>query len=149
VKAVTNSLIALVAVAACARGPEVAIVAPDGSVRAVVKVELADTPATREMGLMYRRELAVDAGMLFVFPAPLAASFWMKNTPLPLDMIFADATGRVIGMVEGAEPFSERTVGVQGLSKYVLEVNAGAGARIGVRPGDRLDFRGFTPEARD
>ncbi len=148
-RAVTNFLLVLVAMAGCARGPEVAIVAPDGAVRAVVKVELADTPATREIGLMYRRELAADAGMLFVFPTPLAASFWMKNTPLALDMIFADATGRVIGLVEKAEPFSERAVGVEGLSKYVLEVSAGTAARIGVRPGDRLDFRGFMPGARE
>lgn len=133
----------------CSRGPEVAIVAPNGKARAVITVEIADTPATRERGLMNRRELAADAGLLFVFPVAIQASFWMKNTPMPLDMIFADSAGRIIGIVENAEPFSQRPREVQGLSQYVLEVNGGVAARLGIRAGDRLDFRGFTPKARD
>jgi len=140
---------ALASAAACSRRPEVAILAPNGKARAVITVEIADTPATRERGLMNRRELAADAGMLFVFPVAVQASFWMKNTPIPLDMVFADSAGRIIGIVENAEPFSQRPREVQGLSQYVLEVNGGGAARLGIRAGDRLDFRGFTPNPRD
>lgn len=140
---------AFASAAGCSRGAEVAIVAPDGKVRAVICIEIAANSETRAMGLMYRDELAPDSGMLFVFPERRVVSFWMKNTPIPLDMIFADSAGRIIGIVENAEPFSERPREVQGLSQYVLEVNGGVAARLGIRAGDRLDFRGSTPKARD
>src|SRR5580704_5899754 len=92
---------------ACEHGNRVAIVAPDGSTRATVKIELADTPQSQELGLMYRDSLPSDAGMLFVFPNSSHLVFWMKNTRIPLDMLFADSHRRVIGIVANAEPFSE------------------------------------------
>jgi len=134
--------------AACAGGPRVALNAPDGAVRAVVKVEIADTTAARELGLMYRNHLAEDAGMIFVFPAPDRLSFWMKNTEIPLDMIFADASGKIVGIVENAVPYSEKPLGVDTASLYVLEVNGGFALRHNVTPGDTLKFRGFVPQGR-
>jgi len=137
----------LLAVAACERGPSVAIIAADGSTRATLKIEIADTDEKREFGLMYRDALTDDAGMLFVFPAPAHRMFWMKNTKIPLDMLFADASGRVIGIVANAEPYSKTPSGVPGDSLYVLEVNGGACRRLGINAGDRLEFIGFSPSA--
>lgn len=114
---------------------------------ASVKVEVADTSTTRQIGLMYRKHLASDAGMLFIFPKALPVRFWMKNTEIPLDMIFADGKRRIIGIVANAAPYSESLLAVEGDSKYVLEVNAGFCKRYRVRPGDYLEFRGFTPRA--
>ncbi len=137
------------AVAACADEPRVALNAPDGSSRAVVKVEVANTPSSRELGLMYRKHLDEDAGMIFVFPKAQPESFWMKNTILPLDMIFADEHGKVLGIVENAEPFSERSLSVDGDSLYVLEVNGGFSQRHHIKAGDQMKFLGFAPSAQE
>lgn len=137
------------AIAGCARDPETAIDAPDGAQRVAVRVELALTPARRELGLMYRNHMNENAGMLFVFPASQRLRFWMKNTEIPLDMIFADSSGRIVGIVANAEPYSERPVGPDADAQYVLEVNGGFCARHGVRVGDLLRFVGFEPHAAD
>ena len=137
------------AIAACADEPRVALTGSDDTPRAVLKVEVANTPSSRELGLMYRRHLNEDAGMIFVFPAAERQSFWMKNTILPLDMIFADAHGKILGIVENAEPFSERPLGVDGDSLFVLEVNGGFSWRHHVRAGDQMKFLGFVPSARE
>ena len=142
-------LLTAAALAACAQGPRVEIVAPDGAARATVSVEIADTQAARELGLMYRRHLDEHAGMIFVFAAPSHQRFWMKNTVIPLDMIFAGANGRIIGIVREAKPFTESIDAVEGDSQYVLEVNGGFCARYDVKPGDKLRFIGFRPRSQD
>ncbi len=105
-----------------------------------VDVELARTEPERRKGLMDRASLPEDAGMLFIFDAPEVLSFWMKNTLIPLDMIFIDDAGTIVGIVERAEPrtLTERTVGKP--SRYVLEVNGGWSKAHGVRAGDRVRF---------
>jgi uncharacterized membrane protein (UPF0127 family) len=133
------------ALAACDPAPQVAIVSADNSKRAAVKVEVADTPDARELGLMYRNHLDEDAGMLFVFPAPETSHFWMKNTVIPLDMLFADSGGKVLGIVANAQPYSEAMVGGFAGTLYVLEVNGGYAARHRIVAGDRLEFQGFSP----
>jgi len=133
------------ALAACDPTPQVAIVSGDNSRRAAVKVEIANTPEARELGLMYRNHLDDNAGMLFVFPGPNAAQFWMKNTAIPLDMLFADSNGKVLGIVANAQPYSEALLGGFGGTVYVLEVNAGYAAKHHVVTGDRLHFQGFNP----
>jgi uncharacterized protein len=130
---------------ACTGGPCITIVAPDGKALASVSVEIADNSHKRELGLMYRDHLDPESGMIFVFPAPDQQAFWMKNTHIPLDMIFADKDGRVLGTVTNAVPYSEKSVGVQGLSLYVLEVNGGFAAKHSIVVGDRLEFTGFDP----
>jgi hypothetical protein len=143
---VTWIAIALMPVlAACDPTPQVAIVSADNSKRAAVKVEIADTPDARQLGLMYRNHLDEDAGMLFVFASPSDTHFWMKNTVIPLDMLFADVHGKVVGIVANARPYSEAMVGGFGGTLYVLEVNGGYAARHGVVAGDHLEFRGFSP----
>jgi uncharacterized protein len=136
-------------IAACADGPRVRLSDADGSSKAVVRIEIADTAQARELGLMYRQHLADDAGMLFVFGQPQHLTFWMKNTVIPLDMIFAGADGTVVGIIANAEPFSERQLSVPGVSQYVLEVNGGFAQRHGIKPGDKLQFLGFSPKAAD
>jgi uncharacterized membrane protein (UPF0127 family) len=132
-----------------ADAPRVEIIAADGSALATVQVEIADTEGKREFGLMYRRHLEEDAGMIFVFDHPQRLTFWMKHTEIPLDMIFADANGRIIGIVANAVPFSERQLSVAGDSQYVLEVNGGFCKRHRIESGVRLKFAGFTPRAKD
>jgi hypothetical protein len=73
----------------------------------------------------------------------------MHNTVIPLDMLFADSGGRVIGIVANAEPFSDKAVGVEGGSEYVLEVNGGFCAKNGIKAGDRFNFSGFAPRASE
>jgi uncharacterized membrane protein (UPF0127 family) len=105
-----------------------------------VRVELALTADKHERGLMYRQSLAADAGMLFVFPESEIHSFWMKNTPLPLDMIFIDDDREIVGIVEKAVPFSTTNRSVAGASRYVLEVNGGFAAEHGVKAGQTVDL---------
>jgi uncharacterized membrane protein (UPF0127 family) len=142
----------MVGLTQCAHAPDgarVAIVGPDNQVRATVNVELAQTGPQRERGLMYRSALPANSGMLFIFKAPVHASFWMHNTQIPLDMIFAASDRRVIGIIPDAEPYSDAPLEVAGISQYVLEVNGGFCQRHGVKVGDRLEFYGFSPNPAD
>ncbi|WP_135447270.1 MULTISPECIES: DUF192 domain-containing protein [Tabrizicola] len=101
-------------------------------------VELADDPAERARGLMFRERLDPAAGMLFVYETPLRAQFWMKNTLIPLDMIFADAAGRVTRVHANAIPGDLTPIdGGEGVV-YVLEINGGLAARLGIAPGAEL-----------
>lgn len=103
-----------------------------------VMAEIAATVPARTRGLMWRTKLADTEGMLFIFPVTQRLSFWMRNTLIPLDMIFADETGRIVGVVENAPPqtFDSRGPGEPG--KYVLEVPAGWCAKRGVKAGGKL-----------
>jgi uncharacterized membrane protein (UPF0127 family) len=130
---------------ACRADPRVIITTADGRDLAV-SVEIADTPAKREFGLQYRRELAPDRGMIFLFPRESMLSFWMKNTPLPLDMIFIGHDLRIVGIVADTTPFSLDARSVSAPSRFVLEVNAGYSRRHGIKPGDRVRFENFSPD---
>lgn len=111
-------------------GPYVDLVGPtDRSVR--VYVEVADTPELRERGLMYRTELDADKGMIFLWAAADIHAFWMKNTYIPLDMMFIHKHN-VVGIVENAEPQTETPRFVDAPSDAVLEVPAGTAARHGI-----------------
>lgn len=126
--------------------PVVTVVTADKS-RFDVRVELAQNDEERARGLMYRRSLGVNEGMLFIFPDETVLSFWMRNTYLPLDMLFIRADGTIAGIVENAEPETEtpRTIGQP--SRYVLEVNAGWARRNGVKAGDRVELQGAISQA--
>ena len=101
-------------------------------------VELADTPEKRAYGLMNRPVLAPDAGMLFIYEQPAPASFWMKNTLIPLDIIFADEKGGVITVQANAIPGDLTPLYGGDAVKFVLEINAGLAARSGIAPGSQL-----------
>ena len=101
-------------------------------------VDVADEPQERSLGLMNRESLPRSAGMLFVYERPQRAVFWMKNTLIPLDMIFMDETGTVTRVHENAIPHDETGIdGGQGV-QYVLEINAGLAGRLGIAPGTEL-----------
>lgn len=101
-------------------------------------VEIADSEAERSTGLMFREKMPASAGMLFVYDQPKHAFFWMKNTPLPLDMVFADATGLVTAVHSNAVPLDETPIdGGPGVA-VVLEINAGLAKRMGIAPGSVL-----------
>jgi uncharacterized membrane protein (UPF0127 family) len=138
--------VTVISVAACQAEPRVSIVSSDGR-EVGFQVEIAATPAERERGLQYRRELSQDRGMIFLFPREEPLSFWMKNTPIPLDMIFINAERRIVGIVESAPPFSLDSRSVSGKSQYVLEINGGLSRRYGFKSGDRVRFEGFEPAA--
>ncbi len=133
-------LLGALRVAACASEPRVILHTAEGDV--AVAVEVAATPERQSLGLMYRKDLAPDAGMLFVFAESREHTFWMKNTPLALDMIFIGDDRRVVGIVKDAVPFTTTPRSVGAPSRYVLEVHAGFSARHGVRPGDRVSLEG-------
>jgi len=109
--------------------------------RHLINAEIADTPETRATGLMFRRSLDADAGMLFIYDTPQNITMWMRNTYISLDMIFADARGRIIRIARNTEPFSTDIIAAGGLAKVVLEVPAGTARRLKLKPGDRLEHR--------
>lgn len=106
------------------------------------RVELARSEPEREKGLMYRERMDADAGMLFVFERPAPLTFWMKNTFIPLDMIFIGADRHIVGIVENAEPRTLSARRVDGLSEYVLEINGGLSAKLGIHAGEAVSFTG-------
>ena len=101
-------------------------------------VEVADTAAEREKGLMFRQSMASSAGMLFVYPAPQHAYFWMKNTLIPLDMVFVDATGRVNAVQSDAVPGDLTPIDGGADVAFVLEINAGLSRAMGIAPGAQM-----------
>jgi len=102
------------------------------------KVELAKTPAQMTQGLMFRTSLAPDAGMLFDYQQPTAATMWMRNTLIPLDMLFVDAQGRIVNIHERAVPQSLDVIAAAEPVRAVIELNGGTAARLGIEPGDRV-----------
>lgn len=106
-------------------------------------IELATTDQQRILGLMYRRSLAADAGMLFLYDRPQPVLMWMKNTFVPLDMIFIGPDGRVYRIERHAEPFSTEVISSEGDVQGILEVNAGTADAIGLKAGDEVIFPGL------
>lgn len=104
-------------------------------------VELALTPADRSTGLMNRQSMPATHGMLFRFDRTRQVLMWMKNTPLPLDMVFINEAGVVAGIAADTTPFSEAIVPSPGPVRYVLELNAGTAAHTGIRAGDKVRHR--------
>ncbi len=126
--------------AAVAAATPTVVALPAGQPEARVRVSLAKTDEERRRGLMYVQNLPPDDGMLFVFDADADQAFWMKNTLIPLDMIFIKADLTVAGVVANAKPLSLDPRGVGQPSRYVLEVNGGWAAQHGVVAGTKVRF---------
>ncbi len=109
------------------------------------KVEVADTDAERERGLMQRRSMPADHGMLFDFKMEEPLAMWMKNTYIPLDMVFVTRGGLVTNIAADAKPMSQEIIPSGGPVYAVIELNAGSARRIGLAPGDRVRHRLFLP----
>jgi len=100
------------------------------------KVEIAGDHASQEKGLMFRKKMAADAGMLFDFHQTVMTTFWMKNTILPLDIIFLRSDGAISSIAANAVPFSEAPIPSSEPVRAVLELNAGRAKSLGLAPGD-------------
>ncbi len=131
------------AVAATAQEAERLSIATKAGDRHVFQVEVARTPDQRAQGLMYRRSMPADHGMLFDFERVEPVSMWMQNTYLPLDMLFIRPDGTIARIAANTEPLSTRTIPSGEPVLAVLELNAGAAARLGIRPGDRVEHTLF------
>jgi uncharacterized protein len=111
----------------------------------IFQVEIANDEGSRERGLMYRRYMPAARGMLFEFDADQPVSFWMKNTYIPLDMVFISPKGLVTRIVSNAEPLSEAIIPSGAPCIGVLEVNGGVAAGIGLKAGDVVRHPFFKP----
>ncbi|WP_371743886.1 DUF192 domain-containing protein [Mangrovicoccus sp. HB161399] len=115
--------------------------------QASFSVEMAVTPQERNLGLMNRESLPATAGMLFVFNPPRSVSFWMRNTLIPLDMIFLDRQGVVQGIHENAVPLDETPIPGGDRIFAVLEINGGLSEELGIAPGSQMRHPVFGPSA--
>ncbi len=103
------------------------------------RMEVAADDASRELGLMHRLHLANDAGMLFDFHGSVMTAFWMKDTPLPLDMLFVRADGTISTIAANAVPFSTKEIYSAEPIRAVLEISGGLSKTLGIAPGDRVE----------
>lgn len=107
------------------------------------RVEIADDDAERQHGLMYRTSLPDMHGMLFIFPQAKPQAFWMRNTYMPLDIIYIGADGAIVSIQANARPFDETALPSEGPAIGVLEIYGGKAAELGIKPGDRVRHRMF------
>jgi hypothetical protein len=110
-----------------------------GDRRIVFETEVANTPQAQARGMMFRTEMADDEAMLFPSERPMQRNFWMKNTPLPLDIIFIGVDGRISNIEKGV-PYELESVGSDGLASAVLEIRGGLSEELGIVPGDRVVY---------
>ena len=132
-------LLVLIAGAAYAQAFENLSIATIAGQRQSFKVEVARNDADRAQGLMFRRSMPADQGMLFDFGRVEPVSMWMQNTYLPLDMLFIRADGTIARIAANTEPLSTRTISSGEPVLSVLELNAGTAAKLGIKPGDRVE----------
>ncbi|WP_347304065.1 DUF192 domain-containing protein [Croceibacterium sp. TMG7-5b_MA50] len=104
------------------------------------RVEVAETNEAQARGLMFRTEMGADEGMIFPYRAPQQLSFWMRNTVLPLDLVFIGADRKVLNVVANAQPYSEEQLLSDGPAIAVLELNGGRAAELGIGPGATVEW---------
>ncbi len=126
-----------------AQALETLSIATQGGQKQTFKVEVARNDADRAQGLMFRRSMPADQGMLFDFVRVEPVSMWMQNTYLPLDMLFIRADGTIARIAANTEPLSTRTIPSGEPVLAVLELNAGTAAKLGIKPGDRVEHPVF------
>lgn len=121
---------------------------PTGVVSEPFTMEVAATPAERGKGLMFRKSLGANEGMIFLFDQQRRQSFWMKNTVISLDMLFVSSDWKVVGILKDVPPLTEEPRFVSAPSQYVLEFAAGTAARIGLVEGASVTISGTLPAIR-
>lgn len=141
------AVIGLVSMPLAACSDESKLILHTGEASHTFTVELVDTPETRAQGLMYRQELADDAGMLFDFLEERQVSFWMRNTYIPLDMIFIGADGEVKTIHVNARPHDPTSIPSQVPVQFVLEIPGGRSVELGLEPGDRVEHARIKPKS--
>jgi uncharacterized protein len=125
--------------------PTADIQVESGNLTHSFKVWISATPERHEQGLMYVKHLDPRRGMLFLFDTPYLASFWMKNTYIPLDLLFIAPDGRVIRIAENATPLSLEPISAMGTTLGVLELAGGTCSKLGIKPGARVRHPQFEP----
>ncbi|AXG72306.1 hypothetical protein KORDIASMS9_04577 [Kordia sp. SMS9] len=113
----------------------------DGTTIATLNIEFAETNYERETGLMYRKSMDNNQAMLFIFDSSLPRSFYMRNTYIPLDIIYLDEHKKIVSIQENAQPLNEEGLPSEKPAMYVLEVNAGLTAKWSLEAGDRMTFQ--------
>jgi uncharacterized membrane protein (UPF0127 family) len=157
----TFALAALLAFAACSQGgpdatakpsPAAPAVHPESGLRVIplkvksagrahaFRVEVATTPQEQAKGLMFRTKMGADEGMIFVNDPPRRAAFWMRNTVIPLDIIFIGTDHRILNIAADAVPYDERPLPSAGVTSGVLELNGGRAAQLGIKAGDKVSW---------
>lgn len=154
VTAVRSALVGavIIAVSACSSSEalptvELTVSTPTGAVSPVFRMEVAATQASRSKGLMFRKELGAEEGMIFLFGSERRQAFWMKNTLIPLDIVFVSSDWRVVGVLHDVPPLTESPRSVPTPSQYVLEFAAGTAARLGLQEGATVTILGDLPGA--
>ena len=137
--------------AGCAASAQAPVVYPKGELfietaagqRYRFDIEVAESAEQHARGLMFRESMPIDAGMLFVYPDERPVAMWMRNTLIPLDMVFIAGDGRIVRVHERATPLSTATIPSGHPVRAVLELNGGTAARFGIRAGDRVVHPAF------
>lgn len=133
--------------AACASSTEeqatgtLEFIGGDGQVIRTIQIDIAATDAQRQRGLMDRRDLSLQEGMLFLFPAPDSQSFWMRNTYIPLDIMFVGADRRIVNIAKRTTPLSDDYIRSTGPAQYVVEVRGGFSDRFGIDESVRIRWQ--------
>lgn len=125
---------------------ELDFVRSNGEIIRTIDVEFAEDDEARGTGLMHRRQLSLSQGMLFVFPAPESLSFWMANTPIPLDIIFVGADSGIINIAKSTTPLSREFIRSTDLAQYVVEVRGGFSDRFGINTTAKVRWRKTEPQ---
>ena len=125
---------------AVSRLPVIPLTVISGSSQHRFRVEVARTEAEQERGLMFRTSMGADEGMIFPMQPPRNTAFWMKNTVLPLDIIFIGRDRRILNIAANAVPYDETPLPSAGAASGVLELNGGRAAALGIKPGDKVDW---------
>lgn len=120
--------------------PVIALAVVSGKARHAFRVEVARSGAQQARGLMFRTQMGADEGMIFPMEPPRDAAFWMKNTVIPLDIIFIGTDRRILNIAANTVPYSEAPLPSAGKVSAVLELNGGRAAALGIGPGDRVDW---------
>ena len=105
-----------------------------------IDIQIANTEFDRELGLMFRKHMNDNQGMLFIFPDSRVRSFWMRNTEIPLDMIFVNASKTILNIAKNTTPYSDVSYTSAGAAKYVVEVNGGFTDAHNIKPGDVINW---------
>lgn len=140
--AVAIALLAILPIAACSDETRLSVRTAKGDF--AFNVEVADTPAARSKGLMFRQELAPDAGMIFDFQDEREVAFWMQNTLIPLDMLFIAADGTIRNIHVNARPLDTTSIPSDGKVRFVLEIAGGRSLEIGAKAGDTISYKRVT-----
>ena len=118
--------------------------ATNDSIVAILDIEFANTEYETQTGLMYRRSMQNDRGMLFIFENEIRRSFYMKNTEFALDIIFVNSDHEIVSIQKNAKPFDKSSLASEAPAKYVLEINAGLSDQWGLEVGDLIEFSKFS-----